>query len=221
MNYFVTGTDTAVGKTLISCALLHHFAARGLRVAGFKPVAAGSDGDGVNEDARALLVAGTVALSYQQINPCALRAPIAPHIAAQYEQKRIELSPLVAAYHALAAQADMVSVEGVGGLLVPLNATQDCADLIHALDLPVILVVGMRLGCLNHALLTVAALAARGLRLAGWVANVLDKDMLMLEDNIETLRVRIAAPLLGVVGYRLVPDSTVIRLDINCLDMAR
>lgn len=209
MNYFVTGTDTGVGKTLVSCALLHGFAARGMRVAGMKPVAAGCNGDGQNEDALQLRAAGNVTADYGQINPYCFLPAIAPHIAAQRAGVTIDISVIAKFYKKLAEKAELVIVEGAGGLLVPLNAQRDCAGLAKELALPVILVVGMRLGCLNHALLTVEAIAARGLILSGWVANVLDGTMPALQENIEALRERIASPLLGAVPYMTEPDARV------------
>lgn len=252
MNYFVTGTDTGVGKTLISCALLHGFAAQGKRVVGMKPVAAGCDDDGHNEDVLQLRAAGNVAVGYGQINPYCFVPAIAPHLAAQRAGVIIRFSRIATSYHELAAQADVVIVEGAGGLLVPLNEQQDSADLAKELGLPVILVVGMRLGCLNHALLTAEVLAARGLVLAGWVANVLDADgttrrceasgagapsdrflpqtadyasnvskaeMPALQQNIDTLRQRIVAPLLGTVPHLPRPDARDVagRLDLDRL----
>lgn len=217
MSFFVTGTDTGVGKTLVSCALLRAFAARGLRVAGFKPVAAGCDSDGLNEDAKRLLGASNIASSYAEVNPYCLAQPVAPHIAASLSGAHIDLARLVAAYEALAARADQVIVEGAGGFLVPLNDGQDSADLARALNLGVVLVVGMRLGCLNHALLTCEAIAARGLTLSGWVANVRDEHMPMLQQNIATLQQRIAAPLLGVIPFLSSPADTDVRVDINAL----
>jgi dethiobiotin synthetase len=207
LSYFVTGTDTGVGKTLISCALLHGFAAQGKRVAGMKPVAAGCNADGQNEDVLQLRAAGNVELGYGQINPYCFVPAIAPHLAAQRAGVIVHFSRIAASYHDLAAQAEVVIVEGAGGLLVPLNAQQDSADLMLELGLPVILVAGMRLGCLNHALLTVEAIAARGLVLAGWVANVVDADMASIEENVAELRQRISAPLLGVVPFMTQPDA--------------
>ncbi len=209
MSYFVTGTDTGVGKTLISCALLHAFAAQGRQVAGFKPVAAGDcDHNGHNEDARRLRAAGNVQASYGQINPYCFEKAVAPHLAARFVGVKINLDRIVQSYRELAAQADVVIVEGAGGFCVPLNEDQDMADLAIQLDLPVILVVGMRLGCINHARLTVEAIEHRGLPLAGWVANCLDENMPMLNENIAALRQRIAAPLLGVVPrYQTSPDA--------------
>ncbi|MDD5058421.1 MAG: dethiobiotin synthase [Sideroxydans sp.] len=176
MSYFITGTDTGVGKTLVSCALLHAFAAQGKRVVGFKPVAAGCDDDGRNDDAKQLLVASNVQASYDQINPYCFPQAIAPHLAARHAGVRIALPRILTAYQALAAKSDEVVVEGVGGFCVPLNEAQDSADLAQQFKLPVILVVGMRLGCLNHALLTLRVIAEYQLECAGWVANVMDDD---------------------------------------------
>lgn len=202
MSYFVTGTDTGVGKTLVSCALLHAFAARGIPVAGFKPVACGCDADGYNEDAKALRAAGNVAACYEQINPYNFMEPVAPHIAARNVGTDIGIPRIVACYRELAAQADLVVAEGVGGFRVPLSDGQDSADLAVALGLPVILVVGMRLGCLNHALLTARAIADCGLKCAAWVANVPGEGMAALPENIAALQQRIAAPLLGVIPFQ-------------------
>ncbi len=207
MSYFVTGTDTGVGKTLVSCALLHAFAARGRRTAGFKPVAAGSDADGRNGDAKALQAAATLALSYVQVNPYCLREPMAPHLAAQREGEHIDLPRILASYRELAALSDVVIVEGAGGFAVPLNEEQDSADLARELGLPVILVVGMRLGCLNHALLTARVISDCGLKCAGWVANAVDPEMAALPENVAALRERIGAPLLGVLPHMAEPDA--------------
>jgi len=207
MSYFITGTDTGVGKTLISCALLRAFSAQGKRAVGFKPVAAGCDADGHNEDARQLRASSNVPAAYRQVNPYCFAPAIAPHIAAQQSGVPINFARIMVAYRELAAQADVVIVEGAGGFCVPLNDTQDSADLAHELNLPVILVVGMRLGCLNHALLTAGAIAARGLSLAGWVANVMTDNMPALQENIAALEKRIAAPLLGVIPYMPSPDA--------------
>ena len=220
MNYFVTGTDTGVGKTLICCALLHAFTVQGKSVAGMKPVAAGCDEDGLNEDVKKLRAATNTLASLGQINPYSFIHPIAPHIAARNAGVRINFDRILESYNELASQAEVVIIEGAGGFLVPLNETQDSADLAVALGLPVILVVGMRLGCINHALLTTRALKEYGLNLAGWVANVLDADMPELKDNIEALEQRIKAPLLGVVAHQPAPDSRAIaaQLNINLLD---
>ncbi|HYR05791.1 MAG TPA: dethiobiotin synthase [Gallionella sp.] len=215
MNYFVTGTDTGVGKTLISCALMYGFAVQGKRVVGMKPVAAGCEGGGQHEDVRQLRAASNVLASGGQINPYCFVQPVAPLLAAQFVGVSINFARIVESFSELNAQADVVIVEGVGGFRVPLNPGQDSADLAEQLGLPVILVVGMRLGCLNHALLTVEAIAARGLTLAGWVANVLDENMVMLDENIAGLRERIGASLLGVVPCQAQPDARKAAMHLN------
>ncbi len=220
MNYFVTGTDTGVGKTLIACALLHGFAAQDKRAVGMKPVAAGCHAGEQNDDVFQLRAASNVGVSYGLINPYCFLPAIAPHIAAQRAGVIIDFSVIAKSYQELAAQADVVIVEGVGGFRVPLNAQQDGADLVLELGLPLILVVGMRLGCLNHALLTVEAIAARSLTLAGWVANVVEADMALVEENVAALQQRIAAPLLGVVPYMTQADARVAakQLDLELLE---
>lgn len=215
MSYFIAGTDTGVGKTLVSCALLHAMAVRGGRVAGFKPVAAGCDEDGRNDDAKQLRAAGNVQAGYDQINPYCFHQAIAPHLAARKSGVAIEFPRILLAYRELATRADTVIVEGVGGFCVPLNDRQDSADLAGQLGLPVILVVGMRLGCLNHALLTTRAIADQQLECAGWVANVLDAGMPALQENIAALRERIAAPLLGVIPHLARPDARAAAAQLN------
>ena len=202
--WFVTGTDTGIGKTFVTCALLRNAAKRGFRAVGMKPVAAGADlmdGRPVNEDTAALMASGNVLADQSLVTPYCLRAAIAPHLAARDEGIRIEFEVIADALSQLRAQADRVFVEGAGGLLVPLGGRRDYADLARALDLPVILVVGMRLGCINHALLTATAVRSRGLHLAGWVANRVDPAMQRFDDNLDSLRERIEAPLLGIVGH--------------------
>lgn len=196
---FVTGTDTGVGKTLVACALLHALAAQGLRVVGMKPVAAGRQSDGSFLDVESLVAASNVSAPREWINPYAFDPAIAPHIAAAQAGVRIEPARILAAWRKLSALADTVVVEGVGGFRVPLNETWDTGDLAADLGLAVVLVVGMRLGCLNHALLTFEAIAGRGLTLAGWVANRMDPAMDAFDTNIAALRERIPAPLLGVI----------------------
>lgn len=222
MSYFVTGTDTAVGKTLISCALLHGFAAQGRRVVGMKPVAAGCDDGEPHEDVTQLRAASNVQASKGQVNPYCFAQAVAPHLAAEFVGVSINLARILESYAELVAQADVVIVEGAGGFVVPLNAGQDGADLARQLGLPVILVVGMRLGCLNHALLTVEAIASRGLTLAGWVANCVDANMPMRDENVAALQQRIGAPLLGVVPYSAQPDAREVatQLDLKLLEQA-
>jgi dethiobiotin synthetase len=206
--WFLTGTDTEIGKTFIACALLHAARASGRSALGMKPVAAGAediDGVRINEDAARLLAAGSFDPGLQWLNPYCLSQPVAPHIAAATEGVSIDPSHILKAFRLLQTQADVVIVEGVGGFRVPLDDHYDTADLAVDLGLPVILVVGMRLGCINHALLTVEAIRARGLRLAGWIANCITADMPRLDENIAALQQRISAPLLGVVPY--VPEN--------------
>ncbi len=205
--YFVTGTDTGVGKTLVSCALLRLFARHGIAAVGMKPVAAGLDADGHNEDVDALRTASAQAVAPGLINPYAFAPAIAPHLAALEAGREIRFEPILAAFEALRHQAAAVVVEGVGGFRVPLGPDGDSAELARQLGLPVVLVVGLRLGCLNHALLTVEAIAARGLPLAGWVANRVDPGMAQAAGNLATLQQSIAAPLLGVVPHMAKPEA--------------
>lgn len=201
---FVTGTDTGVGKTLVACALLRRLAADGASTVGMKPVAAGCEqtpAGRTNEDVEALIAASTVRADPALVNPYALREAIAPHLAAAHESVRIDLEHLVACYTRLAGIARWVVVEGVGGFRVPLNESHDAADLARMLALPVVLVVGMRLGCLNHATLTREAIASRGLGLAGWVANRIDPAMARCDENIEFLRRALDAPFLGEIPH--------------------
>jgi dethiobiotin synthetase len=214
---FVTGTDTGVGKTLVSAALLHTLARHHARVVGMKPVAAGlvqQSGAWVAEDALALRAASTVAVPPALDNPVALPEPLSPHLAAARAGRRVGVAELVAAHRELQSLADVVLVEGSGGWRVPLNDNETLADLAVALALPVVLVVGLRLGCLNHALLTAEAIRADGLQLAGWVANTVDPAMACRDENIATLRLRLGAPLLGVVPWQAEPDARGVQLDL-------
>ena len=197
--YFVTGTDTEVGKTFVTCALLRGRSAAGRRVVGMKPVAAGTDDRGCNEDVERLIAASNVAAPRETINPYCFAAPVAPHIAAAEEGRVIRFAPIHAALADLRGRADTVLVEGGGGFRVPLGPEGDTADLAQTLGLPVILVVGLRLGCISHALLTAEALAARGLRLAGWVANQMDPAMHSVAENVAALETALNVPLLGRV----------------------
>lgn len=208
-GFFVTGTDTGVGKTVVSCALLHRLRARGQRAVGMKPVASGCTRTPlglVNEDVEALLQAGEPGTRAEDINVYRFEAPIAPHIAAARAGARIDLEAIVARHRQLAARHDAVVVEGAGGWLVPLGESATFADLALALELPVVLVVGLRLGCINHALLSAESIGRHGLPLAGWVANGIDPEMACAQENLDTLRARIAAPLLGVVAHHVPPD---------------
>ena len=201
---FVTGTDTDAGKTYISAALLRHFAAQSLRVVGMKPVASGAtELDGVlhNSDVTQLRQASNVQADMRWINPYCFAPAIAPHLAAQQAGVTIDLQQIKQAYEQLCGMADVVVVEGAGGWLVPLNGQQTIADLAQLLDIPIVLVVRIRLGCINHALLSVADIQRRGLTLLGWVANCMEDEMPVMQENIATLQQLIAAPCLAVVGH--------------------
>lgn len=207
-GFFVAGTDTGVGKTLVAAALLRRFGALGLRAAGMKPVAAGCE-QGRNDDVEALLAAGMGGLERGLVCPYLFEPPIAPHIAAAEAGVQIDLSVIERAFHTLSNQADIVVVEGVGGFRVPLNEREDGGAIPKRLGLPVILVVGLRLGCLNHALLTQEALEAEGVEFAGWVANRIDPAMARAEENIEALKRRLRTPLLAEVPYGAPSDFPV------------
>ncbi len=204
-RYFIAGTDTAVGKTLVTAALLLNARAFGLRAVGVKPVAAGCarvDGRLVNDDALLLRSHASVALDYARVNPAALEPAIAPHIAAARAGVPLDAATLAAHVSRVDAEGhDVVLVEGAGGWLVPLNDRETMADLATWLGYPVILVVAMRLGCLNHALLTAAAIEEAGLTLAGWVANTTGPVMDAFDENLQTLERRLPALRLGSVPY--------------------
>lgn len=201
-SLFIAGTDTGVGKTYVARALLEAHVARGRRAVGMKPVAAGIDaGATVNADVAALAEAGNVDAPLAERNPFAFAPAVAPHLAAAAAGTTIDLAAIEVAYRALAARADVVIVEGAGGVLVPLDARHDMLDVAQRLCLPVLLVVGIRLGCLNHALLSEQAVRARGLTLDGWVANVVDPAMPLSEENIATLQHRLAAPCIATVRH--------------------
>lgn len=206
---FVAGTDTGVGKTLAACALLHALRRRYARVVGMKPVAAGAIRIGTawcSEDAVALRAASSIAVPPELDNPVLLPDPMSPHLAAARAGVRIDLDGIVRSYRQLAARSDVVVVEGAGGFLVPLGERETGADLARALALPVVLVVGLRLGCLNHALLTAEAIRARGLTLAGWICSRIDAAMLAPEDNVAYLKTHLGAPLLADIAFSPAPD---------------
>ncbi|NOS97364.1 MAG: dethiobiotin synthase [Methylotenera sp.] len=211
-SYFIIGTDTNVGKTYVASALVQHFVQLGFKAVGMKPIASGCElnepselgttGELLNEDVTALINASNVKAPLNIVNPYHFAPAIAPHIAAQQVGVEINLDNIEAAYQQLSTLADVVIVEGAGGFLVPLNQTQTLADLAVQLKLPIILVVGMKLGCINHALLTVEAIKVRGLTLAGWVANQIDPEMPMFAENLASLKQRIVAPCLSVVRWQ-------------------
>lgn len=206
--FFVTGTDTGVGKTAIATGLLYAADKAGFSTAALKPVAAGCEPtpEGLrNEDALALQAVINRSLAYEQINPVALEPAIAPHIAALEVRRPLSADRLAGYCRGVLGQADFTLVEGAGGWRVPLNPAETLADLARALGLPVILVIGVRLGCINHALLTAEAITRDGLPLAGWVANTLDPDMPRLRENIDALGQRLRAPCLGCVPFLAEP----------------
>jgi dethiobiotin synthetase len=207
---FVTGTDTGIGKTVIARALLHGYAEMGLSTAAMKPVASGCErtAEGLrNEDALALMQTATTHLRYEDVNPYAFEPPIAPHIAAREAGVEIDFDRIAAHYRRIATFPDLTVVEGVGGWLVPLSGWDTVGDLAAQLELDVVLVVGLRLGCINHALLSAEAIHGRGCNLVGWIANQVDPAMERVQENIDTLVAQIAAPLLGAVPYMERPDA--------------
>ena len=203
-SFFVTGTDTGVGKTLVSAALTRALAARGLRVAVMKPIASGSDPtpDGPrNSDALTLMAAANVTAPYEVVNPYCFLPPISPHLAAREARVAIDLALLRSRFDSLTDASDCVVVEGAGGWLAPITDTATMADLAAALSLPALLVVGLRLGCLNHALLTRESLATRGVAFAGWVANAIDPHFDRAAENLATLATRLGEPPLAVIPF--------------------
>ena len=226
-KYFVAGTDTSVGKTLVVSALLHSENTQQKKTLGLKPVAAGCEErewEGtvkwVNEDALLLQEYSSVKMCYEQVNPIALKQAIAPHIAAINENKSLSLDRILGFLRgSMMTPSDICLVEGAGGWKVPLNPREFMSGIAQKLNLPVILVVGMRLGCINHALLTLEAIQNDGLKVAGWVANTLDEGMPALNENIGTLATLIPAPLIGVVPQLASPSPEVVAeyLDINKL----
>ena len=215
-KYFVAGTDTGVGKTAMTVALLNHFKQQGLSTAALKPIASGCDevdGKLYNEDAQAMLDAMTHQCDYSKVNPYAFLPPIAPHLAAKDAGIDLNVASLLnSAEPMLLAPVDILLIEGAGGWMVPLNEKETLADFVEALELPVILVVGMRLGCINHALLTYEQITSRKLTMAGWIANCLSDDMLYLQENIATLKKLLPAPCMGVVSYNLQDDHQQLKI---------
>lgn len=201
MNWFITGTDTGVGKTFVTCALLRALERQGVRAGAMKPIAAGAPPGALNEDVASLVEAMGVSLPLGVVNPHALATPTAPHIAAAREGRRLEFSPIEAAYAHARRESDLVLVEGVGGWCLPLNEAEMLADIPRRLALPVLMVVGIRLGALNHALLTARAIAADGCHLAAWIANEIDPAYAYAADTIDALRSRLTAPCLAHVRW--------------------
>lgn len=202
--FFVTGTDTGIGKTFVACTLIRHFVERGMVVAGYKPVAAGAtmvDGELHNEDAIALWQSGSAKLTYQQVNPVCLSAATSPHLAAEAQGAEIELLSLLLQAEKLKANSDLVIAEGAGGWWVPLARNLDISDVAIGLGWPVLLVVGLRLGCINHARLTLAAMRADGVEVCGWIANQVDPNILFADKILSTLVDLLDTPLLAKVNF--------------------
>ncbi|RKT58241.1 dethiobiotin synthetase [Azonexus fungiphilus] len=216
MSYacFLTGTDTEVGKTHIACALLHRARSAGHVAVGLKPVAAGTDATGANDDVVRIRAASSRQLPDAVVNPYCFAPAIAPHIAAADAGVVIDFARIAATVDTARTAADFVVVEGAGGFCVPFGVDRNAADLARQLALPVVLVVGMRLGCINHALLSAEAIAARGLPLAGWVANRLAPGMQRFAENLATLEQLLPAPCLGVVPWGTSPADAAACLDL-------
>ena len=202
-GFFVTGTDTEVGKTLVSGALILKLREQGIKTIGFKPVVAGTyqdaNGTTLNEDIETLRIASNLSVDQLSLCPYVLNQPAAPHLVARKQGLRLEMSVITQACRNIQKQADWVVVEGAGGFLIPLNDMEDLSNFATEINLPVILVVGMKLGCINHALLTCEAIKVRNLNIAGWVANTLNAEMPLLQENLQTLKARITAPFLGLI----------------------
>jgi len=202
-GYFVTGTDTEVGKTLISGALILKLREQGINAIGFKPVVAGTYQDAagktLNEDVETLRIASNLGSNELSLCPYVLDQPAAPHLVAARQSLKLEMSVMAEAFQNIQNQADCVVVEGAGGLLIPLNDQKDLSDFAKEIHLPIILVVGMKLGCINHALLTYEAIKARNLNIAGWIANTLYTEMPLLQENLQTLKTRMTTPFLGLI----------------------
>ena len=218
-GFFITGTDTNIGKTWATVALMRYFQGQGKSVIGLKPVASGctvKDGILVNEDALLLQEYATLRLDYQTINPYAYELAISPHLAGK--DNPVQLKLIVDGFDAIKDQAQIVLVEGAGGWFSPLNDSEDNSDLALALNLPVILVVGIRLGCINHAKLTYQAILSRGGSCVGWVSACISRDELFIEDNITTLKKVLACPLLGVLPYVNYPDFDALAMNFSFRD---
>ncbi|MGD8784072.1 MAG: dethiobiotin synthase [Thioalkalispiraceae bacterium] len=214
---FITGTDTEIGKTLVSCLLIDALVQEGNQVIGMKPIASGAEkvnGRLQNEDAIHLMRHSNIEMPYSSVNPYCFQPPIAPHIAARQNGQQIEIAMIQRAYKNLAQEADWVIVEGVGGWKVPINNEEMVSDLASGLDLPIIMVVGMKLGCINHALLTASAIRANGNRLIGWVANQLSLQMPVYKENLQALQNLLQCPLIAEIPY-LQDDQSDLKKPIN------
>jgi len=202
-GFFVTGTDTEVGKTLVSGALILKLRGQGINAIGFKPVVAGTyqgaNGKTLNEDVETLRIASNLGSDEFSLCPYVLDQPAAPHLVAAHQGLKLEMNVMMQAFHNIQNQAEYVVVEGAGGLLIPLNEDEDLSIFAKEIQLPIILVVGMKLGCINHALLTYEAIRSRNFNMAGWIANTLTSEMPLLQENLQTLKTRMTAPFLGLI----------------------
>lgn len=217
-NYFITGTDTEIGKTWCAATLMHYFRREGLSVIGMKPISSGcqwSNGQLRNEDALILQAQASLPMAYEQINPYAFEPAISPHIASKLAGINIDIDIINDQVKTLVQQSDVLIVEAVGGWLTPLNSQQDVSDLARTLDFPVILIVGIRLGCINHAKLSHRAIVAKGLLCAGWIANCIEPDLLFIEESIRSIAEDIVAPLLGILPFSSVPDFSTLSKHIS------
>ena len=218
-GYFISGTDTGIGKTVVTLGLMVALKGRSVKVTGMKPVASGCirTNEGLrNEDARKIQLLSDHDVPYEQVNPYAFEPPVAPHVAAAETEVIIDLQKIVNCYEALTRYADTTIVEGVGGWRVPLGDSLSVPDLVRALGLPVILVVGLRLGCINHALLTAEAISSDGLQLKTWVANQVEPDYATLKQTLDCLSINIRAPMLGYIPFMEAADTDRIAA---CLDL--
>lgn len=216
---FITGTDTGIGKTWSTVALMENLKAQGRRVCGMKPVASGAehiDGKLVNDDARLIMQHGSEPIEYSVINPCVFEMPVSPHIAASRTNEKINFEKIVSCYEKLASSFDDIIVEGVGGWRVPLSNEETVVDLVQTLNLPVILVVGIKLGCINHAKLTAESILADDIRLAGWISNRVDDDCLCFNETIETLKKDINCPYIAEMPHmkNFEPERIIIKEDL-------
>jgi len=203
-TFFVTGTDTGIGKTFVTCVLMQFIKFHRKKVIGMKPIAAGVDkknGETANKDVNLLQYESNLKLEVGEINIYSFDEPIAPHIAAQKNNIQIDFKKIKSHAETLKSSADYLFIEGAGGYLVPLGESASIADLVDELNIPIIIVIGIKLGCINHSLLTIEAILNRGQKIFGWVANILDNNMHEVDANISSLRQRIEQPLIGTIPY--------------------
>ncbi len=219
---FITGTDTGVGKTRFTVTLMEALKKQGHQVAGMKPIASGAnlnDGKLMNEDAILIMLHCSETTNYEVINPVVFESPVAPYIAANREKVIIDLDKIIASYDQLASNGGYVIVEGVGGWRVPISDKTSMVDLVRVLDLPVIMVVGISLGCINHAILTEEAIRSDGVNLCGWVSNQLEKDYLFKQETIDTLKEKLTSPHIANQPYMndFKPDKMLERIDLSLI----